>query len=298
MKQTILFIMLAIAACNLQAQTETGHSGSVLWKISGKDLTKPSWLLGTLHMKSGEYLDSIPGALPAFQASEQVAGEINMSDMAALQLQVQKAMMMTPDTTYKMLYSDENYRFVSEKVASLMGAGLDQLGMLKPAAIQLSVASFAYIKFFPDFNPSNVLDVRIQAEAVKAQKPVLSLETADDQIHILFGIMNLQRQADVLLCSMQNLEKSMNMISELITNYNQGDLSKIYQQMKNSDYCPSTPEEEDAINKDRNIAWMKKLPEMMKDKSCFIAVGALHLAGEDGLLYILEQSGYIVEPIR
>ena len=297
MKKTVLSVILTMAVCTLCAQSETGYSGSMLWKISGKDLSKPSFLLGTFHLKSGEYLDSIPGAIPAFQSCEQVVGELNMSDMASMQLQMQQAMVMTPDTTYRMLYSDENYRLVSEKITSMLGAGLEQLGMLKPAAIQLTVVAFAYSKFFPDINPANVLDIRIQTDAVIAEKPVLALETVDDQIHVLFGIMNLQRQADALLCSMQHLDKSINVVAELIDNYNRGDLNKLYQLMKESDDCPSTAEEEDALNKDRNKAWMMKLPDIMKDKSSFIAVGAIHLAGEDGLLYLLEKSGYHVEPV-
>jgi uncharacterized protein YbaP (TraB family) len=42
---------------------------------------------------------------------------------------------------------------------------------------------------------------------------------------------------------------------------------------------------------------MQKLPEIMKEKSSFIAVGALHLAGEEGLLNLLKEAGYTVEPV-
>ena len=290
-------LMLIIFAGNMYAQTGTCKSGSLLWKISGKDLSKPSYLLGTFHLKSGEYLDSIPGAKPALQSCEQVVGELNMSDMAKLQLRMQQAMMMTPDTTYRMLYSDEDYQFVSDKTASLTGAGLDQLGILKPAAIQLAIITFVYSNYFPDVNPANVLDIRIQTEAIKDQKPVLALETIDDQIHVLFGIMDLQRQADILLCNLKNLDELIASIPELINDYAQGNLNNLYENMEGSDSCPSTLQETDALNKDRNNAWMNKLPDMMKEKSSFIAVGALHLAGEEGLLNLLEKAGYNVEPM-
>ena len=293
----VFIIPLVIFAGNMYAQSGTSTSGSLLWKISGKDLAKPSYLLGTFHLKSGEYLDSIPGAKTALQSCEQVVGELNMSDMAGLQIRMQQAMMMTPDTTYRMLYSDEDYQFVSEKTASLTGAGLDQLGVLKPAAIQLAIITLVYANYFPDINPTNILDIRIQTEAVKHQKPVLALETIDDQIHVLFGMMDLQRQADMLLCNLKNLDELITSIPELINDYNQGNLNKLYEQMEESDSCPSTPQETDALNKDRNNAWMQKLPEMMKEKSSFIAVGALHLGGEDGLLNLLEKAGYNVEPM-
>ena len=297
MKKTALLFLLLIATSLIYAQTEICKSGSLLWKISGKDLPRPSYLLGTLHFKSGEYLDSIPGATIALQSCEQVVGEIPLSDMTELQKQMMQAMMMTSDTTYKMLYSDEDYRFVSEQLVSIMGSGLEQLGMMKPAAIQTAVTAFAYMKYFPDINLSNTLDIRIQSEATGEQKPVLGLETIDDQIYVLFGIMTLQRQADVLLCSLKNMDELMTIVPEVINNYDQGNLGKLYQLMENTDVCPSLPSESDALNKDRNSAWIKKLPEIMKEKSSFIAVGALHLPGEEGLLNLLEKSGYKVEPV-
>jgi len=299
MKKRILLVLLIIATVSVYAQTETYKSGSVLWKISGKDLSNPSYLLGTLHFKPGEYLDSIPGAKAAFESCEQAVGEIPLSDMPALQAQMMQAMKMPSDTTYKMLYSDDDYRLVSEKIASLTGgARLEQLGVLKPAAIQQTVVAFAYMKYFPKINLSNTLDVRIQSDAVKEQKPVLGLETADDQIYVLFGIASLQRQADVLLCELKNMDESMAQIPELIDAYNRCDLNKLYQQMEDDENCPSTPAEKDALIKDRNNSWMKKLPDIMREKSSFIAVGALHLAGDCGLLNQLEKSGYSVEPVR
>ena len=68
MKKLVLLFMLIIATCSVYAQTGTYKSGSLLWEISGKDLSKPSYLLGTLHLKPGEYLDSIPGATAAFKS--------------------------------------------------------------------------------------------------------------------------------------------------------------------------------------------------------------------------------------
>ena len=291
--------MLIVSTCSMFAQTATYKSGSVFWKISGKDLSKPSYLLGTLHFKPAEYLDSIPGARAALQSCEQAVGEILLSDMAGLQNQMMQAMMMPADTTYKMLYSDDDYRFVSEKIASLTGgAGLEQFGRLKPAAIQLTVSVIAYMKYFPEINMSNTIDIYIQKEATNSQKPVLGLETIDDQIHAIFGILNLKQQADALLCSMKNSDKMIAFVPEVLNDYNAGDLNKLAQRFEENEICPSTAAETDALNKNRNEAWLKKLPEIMKNKSSFIAVGAIHLAGEDGLLNQLEKAGYKVEAVN
>jgi uncharacterized protein YbaP (TraB family) len=297
MRKTALMILLIIATCSVNAQTGVGKSGSLLWKISGKGLSEPSYLLGTFHLKSGEYLDSIPGAKSALQSCKQVVSEVNMLDMAGLQMQMQQAMMMTPDTTYQMLYSDEDYRFVSEKIASLAGAGLEQFGKFKPTAIQMTIIVFAYMKYFPGINPMNTLDIHIQSEAQKEQKPVVALETADYQIHLLLDVTSLQRQADDLLCSLKNMDQLMALIPEQIEYYDHGDLDKLDQQYKDTEICPSDPSESVALIKDRNDAWIKKLPEIMKENASFIAVGALHLTGDEGLLNLLEKLGYKVEAV-
>ena len=297
MKKVVLLFMLFIATFGIYAQTGSSKTGSLLWKISGKDLSKPSYILGTLHFKPGEYLDSIAGATAAFHSCEQIVGELSLLDISGLQMVMMQEMKMTPDTTYNILYSDDDYSFVDGQLKSFVGAGLEQLGTFKPAAIQLSVVSVAYSKFFPDLNMTNTLDVRIQSEAIRSQKPVIGLETIDDQIYALFGIMDLQRQADVLLCGLKHIDKTLESATELIENYNQKDLDALYRSFENDEDCPSTPSEKDALSKNRNNAWMKKLPGIMKDDSSFIAVGALHLAGDIGLLNLLEKSGYNVEPV-
>ncbi|GAB6008029.1 TraB/GumN family protein [Dysgonomonas reticulitermitis] len=55
---------------------------------------------------------------------------------------------------------------------------------------------------------------------------------------------------------------------------------------------------QNAINKDRNDKWLLKLPQIMKEKSNLIAVGALHLAGEEGLLYQLAKMGYKIQAVE
>jgi hypothetical protein len=52
------------------------------------------------------------------------------------------------------------------------------------------------------------------------------------------------------------------------------------------------------MNKDRNERWLKLLPDIMREKPSFIAVGCLHLVGKDGLIVGLQKMGYRVEPVK
>lgn len=297
MKKQLFLLLLLFWGINLFAQNYP--SGSLLWKISGNELKEPSYLLGTFHLKSGDFLDSIPGAIVALDNVQQIVGEINMGNMQELQMQIAPAMMMSSDTTYQALYTTEDFDYVSECLVLYLGAGLEQMSMLKPAAIQNVIVIMAYLKNMPGFNPENAMDAFIQKKAILDGKPVVALETVESQIDVLFG-SSLQRQADLLLCYLRNGDEIVaNEITKLIEDYNNGNLNTIYMDsFQNEDTpCPPTPLEKDILLKNRNDQWMEKLPELMKEKSSFIAVGALHLAGEEGLLNQLQQSGYIVEPI-
>ena len=52
------------------------------------------------------------------------------------------------------------------------------------------------------------------------------------------------------------------------------------------------------LNSDRNRKWLDQLPSIMEEKSSFIAVGCLHLPGDDGLIEGLRKQGYSVEAVK
>ena len=72
-KIAITAIMFTLSIIGLKAQ--------LLYKISGKDLKKPSYIVGTFHVASSSFIDSIPGLRAAMDASEQVCGELDMKDI-------------------------------------------------------------------------------------------------------------------------------------------------------------------------------------------------------------------------
>ena len=89
----IAFVLLVVPSVNAK----------LLWKISGRGIEKPSYILGTHHAIPFTYCDSIPGLMKAFEEVDFVIGEfdmVKMGEMSPVQLQnMQKMMMMPSDTT-------------------------------------------------------------------------------------------------------------------------------------------------------------------------------------------------------
>jgi uncharacterized protein YbaP (TraB family) len=292
---TVLFLVLS---CTTGASVKDGNS--LLWKISGNGLQKPSYLFGTHHLTPLSFLDSIPGIGAAFEETEQTVGELNMGNMPEMQMKILGEAIMPQGTTYETLLSPEDAVLLDSMLNAIMGVGLNQLGQLKPAMLSNLISVSLYQQYYPSTASGENLDLYFQEEALKRSRPVTGLETAEDQIEVLLNLQSLERQAELLMCMVKHPELLKEQMDELQAAYHAQDiqaLRKLYEKETPGDPCPSTEEEKNALNGDRNRKWLEKLPAIMGEKSSFIAVGCLHLTGGDGLIEGLQKLGYKVEAV-
>ncbi len=292
--------LLFIITFTIPAQNNSEKTGALLWKISGKGLVQPSYIFGTHHAYPLSFLDSVPGVKTAFESCEQMVGELLLSDMTALTMELQTAGTMPQDTTYHMLLTEEDYQFVDQQLASLLGVGLQILGRFKPSMLSMTYTMILFQKMFPQMNQGEAMDMWFQQQAVNRQMPIVGLETVQDQIDAIINFSSLKRQSQDLVCGLRNVAYMETQAKQLNRLYRSADLTQMDALANGEDKgpCPWNEAEEAALNKNRNEQWLKKLPGLMAAKSCFVAVGCIHLVGEVGLLVGLEQMGYTVEPVR
>jgi len=298
----IVALVLLVVTSTMAAQNEKRYDNALLWKISGNGLTEPSYLLGTHHLVHVSFVDSIPGLRDAMEMTHQVVGEVLMSDQPAMQARVQQGAMMPAGESYQKMLSPEDYAKLDEGLKKLFMVGLDQLGQLKPGMLSMMYSITLYSKMYPEFNPMShePIDAYVQRMATENGKTIRGLETVDDQIYALFDAEPLKDQAESLVCSAVNVEFSKKMVDKLNAYYRGKQLNDMYNLAFNNpdDPCKASTAQENALFKDRNEKWIQKLPEMMKEKSSLIAVGSLHLVGDDGLLDLLTAKGYTVEAVK
>ena len=278
------------------AHGNSEKTGALLWKISGNGLNHPSYIFGTHHLFPASFLDSVAGVKLAFAESRQMIGEVAMQDMMALAGELQQAGMMPQDSTWQMLLSEDDYRFVDEQLTAFFGVGLQAFLASKPAMVGMNYSVMFYMRTFPGINPAESIDLWFQQQAFGRDISVIGLETVHDQIDALF-LMSLKQQAEDLLCTLKNTEHTVSSMHKLNRIYRSADLSAMAAMLREESPCPMSAEQEKAINNERNRRWLEKLPALMADKPSFIAVGALHLAGEAGILTGLERLGYTVEAV-
>ncbi len=288
---TILFVCITLSA----------HA-QILWKVSGNGLQRPSYIIGTHHMAPLSIKDSIAGLPNALKAIHQVYGELKVSDTqsATTMQKMQQQMMIQSDTTLQSLLTPEEYELVNKFSKENLKLDLAIAPKLKPAALQNIIVAMAYVKYIGGFNPQEQLDDYFQTEALREGKKVVGLETAEFQFNLLYNGTSLTRQAQLLMCTLKNIDAQVEQLRAVKNAFMNQDLNKMLQisRERNNDSCDPMPEEEEAMNDRRNQAWVEKLDVIMREAPTLIAVGALHLPGDKGLLNLLKLRGYTVEPVK
>ena len=299
MKHFLLTCALAVTSLSASAQ--------LLYRISGKDLTAPSYIVGTYHLANVAFVDSIPGLRQAMADCGQVYGELMMNELMAPDslARIQEAMMLPEGMTLdKLLTADEMSRLTAY-ITDLFGMDIrsqtvwSQMNRMTPTALSTSLTVINYLKRGGNIDPQNSFDDYFQKEARAQGKEVGGLETVDFQMNVLFKGKTLERQKELLMCLVDNSEAFDEVADAIIKAYYSQDLNACKEAMdrKLNNVCDDTPEERAVLIDNRNADWLTKMPAIMAKKPTLFAVGAGHLPGQKGVLNLLRQAGYKVEGI-
>ena len=286
-KQILLFaIFLLVFGWNSNAQ--------LFWKISGNGLSKTSYLFGTHHIIDKSKIKNFDKILEICGQTDAAVGEMVLNDPTLQGKLMQGAIMK--EGTIKDLVSPEDYTLLDNEFKQLIGAGMDQLGKMKPMMLSTLYTIMVYMKTKNITTQPEAVDKLFQNKSAENGKKIMGLETVEDKIEVLFNKIPLKRQAELLVKGIKEKNKGLDVLDKLNDVYVSEDLKKIAALVK-EEQGDMTDEEMAMFVDVRNNNWMKKLPALMNEQSCFIAVGCLHLTGETGLLNQLKKSGYKLEPV-
>ena len=275
----------------------TSASSQILYKIEGKSDVKPSYIFGSHHLSPISIVEE-SGVMAYFNETEQVIGEIDMTiDPMKLSMALQPYMMAPSDSTLSVLLKGENLdslnmQFV--KWAPMPGMQLQMLEPLKPMAVSTMLAAGMSQEVMPGFDPTQQLDAFFFQTGVKENKKIVALETPEYQGEVLFNMTPLSVQAETLVDMLKNPEESIEAARKLSEAYKNRDLNAMLEVSKSDEAHPEFMEN---ILYKRNANWMEKLPSLIDAAPSFIVVGALHLAGPEGIIQGLKDKGYLITPI-
>ncbi|RYY96063.1 MAG: TraB/GumN family protein [Chitinophagaceae bacterium] len=296
MKHIVLAFVCALAisigtAQTPVAQTESPDPNTLLWRVSGKNLSQPSYLFGTMHMLCAggiELSDSLRGAI---KAADAVYLELDMENMQEL-MGVMARMRMNGDTTLKDLLSKDQYDSIRSFFARK--PGLIPFSMLEKFKPMLAASALMEADMECE-NPVG-MEQLIMKEAKREKRPVRGLETMAFQMSI-FDSIPYTLQARQLLDYVQNYGNAdaRREFEEMATAYVTQQLDKLESITKRENM--GINQYMDLLLYRRNATWVAKLKELMPGKSLVVAVGAGHLPGDKGVIALLRAAGYTVEPV-
>ena len=284
----ILFITIVfITAVNFRVHAQDNNN-SIFWKVTGNGLEKPSYLFGTVHLipKSDFFL--IDSLEEKFKTCNEIALEVDMDDPGFL-TKTQQLMFMPDNKSIKELFDSTEYNQLSEFFKDSLNLQLDQFQRLKP---------FFLIQFIlPKMinKPLASYELTFVQMAKKYNIDLTGLESVKEQMNSMDKIP-YKKQAELVLETIKDFNENRLLYSQLIDAYKKMDFKNFYDLMIKA--SPELKEFEQILLIDRNEKWVPRIEKMIKEKSCYIAVGALHLEGEKGLVALLKSDGYSVTPIK
>ena len=297
----LLLIATAIIASITYSQAQ------ILYRISGKGLEKPSYIVGTYHLAPASFADSIPGMKTAIEGTQQVCGELDMMDAFKPEnaARLMQSQMLPEGTTLTSLLTAEQLERLNKLLLDVMGSNLNdeafaaQIDKMTPAALSTTLSLSSYMKKVESFNPMELIDNYFQMLALQNGKAVKGFETVDFQMGVLFGAP-LEKQVNDLMCMVDHFKDTEEMVDLITTAYFSQDLTQIEEAMEQESKidCGTTEEDEDILINNRNRNWVELMPDMMAEQPTLCVVGAGHLCGEKGVLKLLEKAGYTIEGMK
>lgn len=301
MRKALLLISTIIACFTFSAQAQ------ILYRISGKGLESPSYIVGTYHLAPASFADSIPGMRQAIEQTHQVCGELDMMDAFKPEnaARLMQSQLLPQEVTLPSLLTDDQLARLNALLLEVMGTSFQdeafaaQMGKMKPVVLSTTLSLMSYMKQANGFNPMELLDNHFQTLALQSGKSVKGFETVDFQMEVLYGT-DLQKQVDDLMCMVDHFEEASELVDRITTAYFSQDFEQLEavleEEMDGS--CAATPEEEAALLDNRNHNWINMMPNMMAEQPTLFVVGAGHLCGEQGVLKLLEGLGYTIEGVK
>jgi uncharacterized protein YbaP (TraB family) len=305
---TLFLVLLLITSLNgllLPAQNTPPRVAPTekpfLWRIEGP---VPSYLYGTVHVPDTRVLELPAVVRRAFDASDVFNAEIPLDSGTQVEL-MQKIMLPPGQDLRKVAGSDlfdRVVRAITKSLGTLPAGAADifatTLAPMKPWA---AMSQLELMEYLPDLMAGRQpLDAMLYTMAQKANKEVGSLETVDEQVAV-FDNFTIDEQVRMLTSVLDEIEQSKpgsaSPTREVVELYLAGDLEPLV--LKLNEDSPDDPVLQKKITKivvdDRNLKMVQRIADRCRSKpakSYFFAVGALHYAGETGIIDQLKKKGF------
>lgn len=273
------------------AAEETPFGQGLLWRVQ-KDGGPANYLLGTMHSTDArlrELPDAIDQALDhaRLAAFEIIAGQGGEAEM-------EQALQLPPERRLEDIVGPELFGRAATAVADF-GITPEALQRFKPWALSFFLAR-PRLETIRQAQGELAFDFWLQGEARRRGKALRGLETYAEQIEVFDGLGEAEQVAMVtdLLNDYANIEAQFNRMFRAYLKGNTGALLAVANDRSGVSDTAAAARLAERLVDSRNRTMAERMLPLLTQGRAFVAVGALHLPGEDGILSLLQQQGYSI----
>lgn len=279
-------LALALLGCR---QREVVHPA--MWEVRGPH-GEQAWLLGTIHALPGPVTWRTPAVDKALQGADRIVLEVaNVDDDKSTSDAFTRLAMSQREVPLRDRISAAQQPAFDRFIAKYH-VPVGDLSLMDTWAGALVLAQYALRDSGSD--KANGIDRAVKAAA--GARPVEQFEGADAQLRI-FDALPEAEQRDLLAAVVSDEDGSAEDSHQIEQAWAKGNLAAIEQETRSG--MLADPELRAALLTGRNAAWTGRMAEMLTSgERPFVAVGAAHLAGPDGLPAMLAARGYTVTRVQ
>lgn len=254
-------------------------------------------LMGTIHLGPPEGWQFSPTLLEALDRADRFILEVDLRTVteASISTQLANIALIEPPNSLLDLVSPETAKLLDENDARLASMGMPRNARKwkKPWYLALWLLESAST---PSGFTANASAENVILEAL-GPRPLIGLETVEEQLEI-FDKLSPRLQDMMLRDILLRLDSTAEETRSLVSAWHRGD-EKLLEELARDglDELPELEEFYAVLLRDRNQRWLSVFRSLLDDpeyagETIFVAVGALHLVGDDGLVKLLREAGY------
>jgi uncharacterized protein len=270
--------------------------------------TEPSYVFATLHLSDPRITSFSPRLRAALAGSKIVALE-SVETGAALR----RAISNDGAAWRRATVADETQRadhllakadFARlEALAARKGVTQSVVHTFKPSALALMLDLPACATGLPGGKP--YVDELVADIARENKIEPMGLETIIEQLEALGGLPR-ETERDLLIAILRQSQgdRAEDIVETMVARYTEGDIGGMLAWLRSAEPIPGVAQAQippaflDRLITLRNQRMRDRALPLLKQGDAFIAVGAAHLPGKEGLLSLFEEDGYEVETIE
>ncbi|HEY9148024.1 MAG TPA: TraB/GumN family protein, partial [Gammaproteobacteria bacterium] len=258
------------------------------WRVEASE-GAVSHLFGTIHSEDARVTELAEPVAQAFDSAETVMLEMELTP--TVQQQMAQAIMLPPAQQLSDFLPQELFQ---ASISAMAERGYPEqiTARLRPWAVLLTLS-------MPQPKTGEFLDKVLHDRAIAEGKTVMGLESLEEQLAI-FRDLPLADQRLMLEQALKDHPRLPEMLEAMTSAWLQRDLGRLMALYQES-MAELPPSLQQAVGQrllqGRNQRMAERALEVLQQGGAFIAVGALHLPGEEGLVALLRERGMTLTPV-